>query len=80
MVERFEWHYTPKHGSWLNLAESELGVLALQCLDRRIPDKPTIADEVAAWVEKRNACHAVADWRFTTDHARVKLKSLYPSI
>ena len=63
LVERFEWRYTSKNGSWLNLAESELGVLASQCLDRRIPDKPTIADEVAAWVEKRNACHAVADWR-----------------
>ena len=78
LVERFEWHYTPKHGSWLNLAESELGVLASQCLDRRIPDKPTIADEVVAWVEKRNANHAAADWRFTTDDARVKLKTLYP--
>jgi hypothetical protein len=77
-VERFEWHYTPKHGSWLNLAESELGVLASQCLDRRIPDKPTIADEVVAWVEKRNANHAAADWRFTTDDARVKLKTIYP--
>ena len=80
LVERFEWHYTPKHGSWLNLAESELGVLASRGLDRRLPDKPTIADEVAAWVEKRNACHALADWRFTTDDARLKLKSLYPSI
>jgi hypothetical protein len=80
LVERFEWHYTPKHGSWLNLAESELGVLASQCLDRRIPDKSAIADEVAAWVEKRNAGHAIADWRFTTDDARVKLKSLYPSL
>ena len=79
LVERFEWRYTPKHGSWLNLAESELGVLASQCLDRRIPDKPTIADEVAAWVESRNAHHAIADWRFTTDDARVKLKNLYPS-
>jgi hypothetical protein len=53
LVERFEWHYTPKHGSWLNLAESELGVLASQCLDRRIPDKPTIADEVVAWRRPR---------------------------
>jgi DDE superfamily endonuclease len=80
LVERFEWHYTPKHGSWLNLAESELGVLASQCLDRRIPDKQTIADQVAAWVAKRNANHATADWRFTTEDARVKLKSLYPSL
>ena len=80
LVERFEWRYTPKHGSWLNLAESELGVLASQCLDRRISDKQTIADQVAAWVAKRNADHAAADWRFTTEDARVKLKSLYPSL
>ena len=80
LVERFEWRYTPKHGSWLNLAESELGVLASQCLDQRIPDKQTVADEVAAWAAKRNAHHATADWRFTTEDARVKLKSLYPSI
>jgi hypothetical protein len=80
LVKRFEWHYTPKHGSWLNLAESELGVLASQCLDRRIPDKHTITEELAAWVEKRNADRAVAGWRFTTEDARVKLKSLYPSL
>jgi len=80
LVERFEWHYTPKHGSWLDLAESELGVLASQCLDRRIPDKQKLIDEVAAWVEKRNQIHAVADWHFTTDGARIKLKSLYPSL
>jgi hypothetical protein len=80
LVERFEWRSTPKHGSWLNLAESELGVLASRCLDRRIPDKQTIADEVAAWVAKRNADHATANWRFTTEDARVKLKSLYPSL
>lgn len=80
LAQRFEWHYTPKHGSWLNLAESELGVLAARCLDRRIPDKPTVTDEVAAWVAKRNADHAVADWRFTTQDARVKLKSLYPAL
>lgn len=63
LVERFEWRYTPKHGSWLNLAESELGVLASQCLDRRIPDKPMIADEIAARVAKRNADHATGGWR-----------------
>jgi hypothetical protein len=80
LVERFEWHYTPKHGSWLDLAESELGVLASQCLDRRIPNKTTITDQVAAWVRQRNQNHAVAEWHFTTDDARVKLKSLYPSI
>jgi hypothetical protein len=77
LVERFEWRYTPKHGSWLNLAESALGVLASRCLDRRIPDKQTIADEVAASVARRNADHATADWRFTTEDARAKLKNLY---
>ena len=79
LVERFEWHYTPKHGSWLDLAESELGVLSSQCLDRRIPDKQTIADQVAAWTIKRNAAKAGANWRFTASDARIKLKSLYPS-
>ena len=80
LVERFEWHYTPKHGSWLDLAESELAVLASQCLDRRIPDKQAITDEVAAWVRERNKTHAVAQWRFTTNDARIKLNSLYPSL
>ena len=80
LVERFEWHYTPKHGSWLNLAESELAVLSSQCLDRRIPDKQTLSDEIAAWQDDRNASHAKADWHFTTPDARIKLKHLYPSI
>ena len=79
LVERFEWHYTPKHGSWLDLAESELGVLAAQCLGRRIPDKQMMVDQVGAWTLKRNAAKAGADWRFTTSDARIKLKSLYPS-
>ncbi|MGH8162833.1 MAG: IS630 family transposase [Rhodanobacteraceae bacterium] len=80
LVERFEWHYTPKHGSWLDLAESELGILTSQCLDRRIPDKPTLIDEVDAWVHDRNRHHTKADWHFTTTDARIKLKHLYPSI
>ncbi|TMJ73266.1 MAG: IS630 family transposase [Alphaproteobacteria bacterium] len=80
LVERFEWHYTPKHGSWLDLAESELGVLSSQCLDRRIPDKQLLIEEVAAWEHDRNANHAKADWHFTTANARIKLKHLYPSI
>jgi len=80
LVERFEWHHTPKHGSWLDLAESQLGVLASQCLDRRIPDKQAIIDEVAAWVRERNKTHAAAQWRFITNDARIKLKSLYPSL
>ena len=78
LVERFEWHYTPKHGSWLDMAESELGVLASQCLDRRIADKQILAREVAAWQDHRNKRHAKADWQFTTANARVKLKRLYP--
>jgi len=78
LVERFEWHYTPKHGSWLNLAESELGVLSSQCLDRRIPDKQILIDEVAAWEHDRNRHHTKADWQFTTENARIKLKHLYP--
>jgi hypothetical protein len=64
-VERFEWRYTPKHGSWLDLAESELGVLMSQRLDRRIPDKQTLVDEIAAWEQDRNADHAKANWRFS---------------
>jgi len=80
LVERFEWHYTPKHGSWLDLAESELGVLSSQCLDRRIPDIKTLVDQIAAWERDRNLHHAKADWQFTTENARVKLKHLYPSL
>ena len=77
---RFEWHYTPKHGSWLNMAEAELGVLSSQCLDRRIPDKQALINETAAWQAVRNRNHSKADWQFTTDDARIKLKNLYPSI
>jgi hypothetical protein len=77
LFERFEWHYTPKHGSWLDLAESELAVLSGQCLDRRIPDRATLEREVAAWLKRRNTNNAKANWRFTTADARIKLKSLY---
>jgi hypothetical protein len=80
LVKRFEWHYTPKHGSWLNMAESELSVLSGQCLDRRIPDKQTLTEEIAAWEHARNKKHVKADWQFTTADARVKLKRLYPSL
>jgi hypothetical protein len=80
LVERFEWHYTPKHGSWLDMAESELGVLSSQCLDRRIPDKQTLIEEIAAWEARRNRHHTKADWQFTTADARVKLKRLYPAL
>ena len=78
LVQRFEWHYTPKHGSWLDMAESKLAVLIRQCLSRRIPDKQALEKEVAAWERHRNKHHAKADWQFTTENARVKLKRLYP--
>ena len=80
LVERFEWHSTPKHGSWLDMAESELSVLSGQCLDRRIADKQTLTEEVAAWENSRNKKHVKADWQFTTADARVKLKRLYPAL
>jgi hypothetical protein len=79
LVERFEWHYSPKHGSWLNMAESELGALSNQCLDRRIPEQKTLSKEIAAWEKDRNKHHAKADWQFTTEDVRVKLKHLYPT-
>ena len=80
ILNKLEFHYTPKHGSWLNMAEIELSVLARQCLDRRIPDKETLKQEVAAWEEVRNRTAMTVDWRFTTADARIKLKRLYPSI
>jgi hypothetical protein len=80
LVERFEWHYTPKHGSWLGTAESELSVLSGQCLDRRIADKPSLIEEVAAWEDSRNKKHLKADWQFTTADSRIKLKRLYPAL
>lgn len=78
IAEKIEWHYTPEHGSWLNMAEIEIGVLRGQCLDRRIADRATLAAEVAAWVEERNAAQVTIDWQFTTAEARIKLKRLYP--
>ncbi len=80
LIKRFEWHYTPKHGSWLDMAESELAVLSRQCLDRLIPDAKTLVSEVAAWTKRRNEHNIKADWQFTTQDARIKLKSLYPVI
>jgi hypothetical protein len=79
LLERLEIHYTPKHGSWLDMAETELGVLNTQCLDRRIPDKRTLVSEVAAWEKSRNEAHCKINWRFTTKDARIKLKRLSPS-
>lgn len=80
ILDRLDFHYTPKHGSWLNMAEIEFSVLTNQCLDRRIPDKTTLIQEVAAWERQRNTSGATVDWRFTTSDARIKLKKLYPLI
>jgi len=79
LAGKFEWHYTPKHGSWLNMVEIELSVLASTCLDRRIPDLATLAQETTAYVQRRNAQRATVHWRFTTAHARSKLGHLYPT-
>ena len=80
IAERLEIHYTPQHGSWLNRAEIEIGVMVRQCLDRRIPDQSVLRREVAAWQQQRNRDTIRVDWRFTTADARIKLKSLYTSI
>jgi hypothetical protein len=80
LASRFEWHYTPEHGSWLNIAECELSVLERQCLNRRVPDRQTLEREVAAWEEARNGAAAVVRWQFTTADARIKLRRLYPQI
>jgi len=80
LLERLEIHYTPKHGSWLNIAEIELSVFTEQCLDRRLPDVATLRFEAAAWYAGRNADQKTVDWQFTTDTARIKLKRLYPQI
>jgi hypothetical protein len=76
--DRLEIHYTPKHGSWLNVAEIELSLLTRQCLDRRLPDIPALQQQAKAWYEKRNAKQKSVDWQFTSEDARIKLKSLYP--
>lgn len=80
LTNRFEFHYTPKHGSWLNMAEIELGVLIRQCLKQRIPDKASLEREVNAWQTERNSKEVKVNWRFTTSDARIKLKYLYPEI
>lgn len=80
IAAKLDWHDTPKHGSWLDMAEIELSVLARQCLDQRIPDTPTLKGAVASWQAKRNLAHTTIKWRFTTADARIKLHRLYPSI
>ncbi len=79
LKERIEWHFTPKHGSWLNMAEIEIGVAQRQCLDRRIGTQEEVRRELLAWAAQRNAQQYGTDWRFTTQDARIKLKRLYPS-
>ena len=80
IMAKLEIHYTPKHGSWLNMAEIELSVLQRQCLKARIADQPLLIAAVTAWENQRNAAEATVHWRFTTDDARIKLHRLYPSI
>lgn len=80
ILDRLEFHYTPKHGSWLNMVEIEIGVLSEQCLDDRIPDEDTLRREIAAWETDRNERRVTVNWRFGTENARVKLKRLYPDI
>jgi hypothetical protein len=80
LAAKLEIHYTPKHGSWLNMAEIELSVFDRQCLDRRLPNQATVAQEATAWENERNTAAMTVDWRFTTADARIKLKRLYPSI
>jgi hypothetical protein len=80
LADKLEIHYTPKHGSWLNIAEIELSALQCQCLDRRLGNRATMEREVAAWVATRNAAPTRIDWRFTTADARIQLKRLYPVI
>jgi hypothetical protein len=80
LAARFEWHYTPTHGSWLNLAEIELSILSRQCLDRRVPDLHTLATECAAWAAARNATATPITWRFTVEVARIRLVHVYPEV
>src|SRR5947209_9741790 len=80
ILGRLEIHHTPKHASWLNMAETELSVLGRQCLNRRIADQATLTKEVAAWEKERNERSVKVDWQFTTADARIKLKRLYPTI
>lgn len=80
LLDRLEFVYTPKHGSWLNRTECEFSVLSRQCLDRRLPDIETVTREVQVWANRRNQSDQPVDWRFTTDDARIKLKRLYPNL
>ena len=78
MLDKLEFHYTPKHGSWLNMAELELSHLSRQCLNRRIPNQKVLREEVTAWYKERNESEVKVNWQFTAEDARIKLKKLYP--
>jgi transposase len=80
IAQKIEWHYTPEHGSWLNMAELELSILGRQCLKRRLPERETLVREVAAWEQTRNATPVQIRWQFTTEDARIKLRRLYPVV
>ena len=80
ILDKLDFHYTPKHGSWLNMAEIEFSILGRECLDRRIPDKTALINEVNAWTEERNSKKSKIIWRFKNENARINLKRLYPMI
>lgn len=80
IARKIEWHYTPKHGSWLNMCEIELSVVSRQCLNQRLPGRAAVAEATAAWEERRNAEGATVHWHFRTEHARIHLARLYPEI
>ena len=80
LLEKLEWVYTPRHGSWLNMAEIEFSAMSRQCLNRRLPDLDTVRRETAAWATRRNVGGTPAQWRLTTEDARIKLRNLYPNI
>jgi hypothetical protein len=80
IAAKLEWHYTPEHGSWLDVAECELSVLARQCLDQRFSDQAAVEEAAAAWQAERNAAQCTVHWHFTTADARVKLRRLYPTL
>lgn len=80
IANRFEWHYTPKHGSWLDMAEIEIGIMSRQALGRPLPDMESFKKQVSTWTQERNAAGSKVNWQFTTQDARIKLKRLYPTI
>jgi len=80
IAEKFEWNHTPKHSSWLNMAEAELSILSRQCLKERIASQKDLARDVSTWAKARNKKRSVADWKFKNEDARVKLRKLYPSV